>query len=151
VIDEAGWENVSVVQADATTPAIAPGSFDAAYAAMSLSAMPDPAAAVAAAGACLGPEGRIAVLDARPFQCVPLSLLNPLVEPVFGALTNWRPAIDVPAAIESTFETATVQGYHGGSIYVATGSRPGDAGPPGEKSGSGGHDSTGTDSGKGTS
>lgn len=120
----AGWDNVHVVRADATQPGIAEGAFDAAYAAMSLSAMPDPVAAVGAAAASLRPGGRLAVLDARPFQRAPLSLLNPVTRLAFERLTDWRPAVDVPGAIRSAFGDATVDSYHLGSVYVATGVRP---------------------------
>lgn len=123
-VDEAGWDNVHVIRGDATRPGITADAFDAVYAAMSLSAMPDPAAAVAVAAASLRPDGRLAVLDARPFQRAPLSLLNPLTNPAFEYLTDWRPAVDIPGAIDSTFETSSVDSYHFGSIYVATGVGP---------------------------
>ena len=125
----AGWENVHVVRGDATAPGIVDGSFDAAYAAMSLSAMPDPEAAVEAAAASLRPGGRVAVLDARPFQRAPLSALNPVAKPVFGWLTDWRPAVDVPGAIDAAFERSTVRDHHFGSIYVASGVGPRASGP----------------------
>lgn len=123
-IREAGWENVHVVRADATEPGLVPGTFDAAYAAMSMSAMPDPRGVVETAAACLRPDGRLAVLDARPFQRLPLSVVNPFLGPVFGRLTDWDHETDIPAAIDVAFETRTVQDYHGGSIYIATGARP---------------------------
>ncbi|MEF8815101.1 MAG: methyltransferase domain-containing protein [Halovenus sp.] len=123
-IEESGWENVHVSRADAAIPGIAAGTFDAVYAAMSLSAMPDPTAVVKTAAACLTPEGQFAVLDARPFQRLPLSLLNPLVAAVFKRTTDWKPEIDIPAAIESAFETTSVRGYHQGSIYIARGAQP---------------------------
>lgn len=123
-IDEAGWDNVHVVRADATAPGIAPGSFDAVYAAMSLSAMPDPAAAVEAAAASLTLGGHFAILDARPFQKMPLSLCNPVLNPAFKRFTNWRPEIDIPSAIASAFESSSVRSYHLGSIYIACGTNP---------------------------
>jgi len=129
-IAAAGWDNVHVVRADATDPGVAPDSFDAVYAAMSLSAMPDPTAAVAAAATRLAPDGRLAVLDARPFQRLPLSLVNPLTNRAFERLTDWRPEIDIPRAIDSAFETSPVRGYHFGSIYVARGTRPRAITPP---------------------
>lgn len=120
-IREAGWDNVHVIQADATNPGIHANSFDAVYAAMALSAMPEPTAVVRTAAACLDPDGQMTVLDARPFQRLPAALLNPLMIPVFKRLTDWKPRADIPAAIESTFETARVRGYHLGSIYIAFG------------------------------
>jgi demethylmenaquinone methyltransferase/2-methoxy-6-polyprenyl-1,4-benzoquinol methylase len=91
---------------------------------MSLTAMPDPVAAVETAARCLRPDGRVAVLDARPFQSLPLRLLNPLVVPVSRAATNWDHATDVPATIESRFEDSSVDSYNDGTVYVAVGRRP---------------------------
>jgi demethylmenaquinone methyltransferase/2-methoxy-6-polyprenyl-1,4-benzoquinol methylase len=122
-IEDAGWENVHVVHGDATTPGIRRGTFDAVYASMSISAMPNPVTAIDAAARCLRADGRIAVLDARPFQGV-WRVLNPAVVPVLRVLTDWDHETDVPAAIESRFETATVRGYNAGTIYVASGTGP---------------------------
>lgn len=123
-VEATGWENVHVVHGDATTPGVRPGSFDAAYASMSLSAMPDPVAAIEATARCLRPDGRIAVLDARPFQPLLLRALNPLVVPVLERLTDWDSETDVPAAIAARFEAATVRGYNAGTIYVASAEGP---------------------------
>ena len=118
------WENVHVVRGDATDLGVRADAFDAVYAAMSVSATPDPAAAVATAARCLRADGRLAVLDARPFQPLPLRVLNPLVVPVLRVLTDWNHAADVPAAVEARFETATVESYNAGTIYVASAARP---------------------------
>lgn len=123
-VADAGWENVHVVRGDATRPGVPDGVFDAAYAAMSLSAMSDPAAAVRAAAASLDPDGRLAVLDARPFQSLPLSLANPVLDPVLARLTDWNYEADVPGAIEASFGTTTVESYEGGAVYVATATGP---------------------------
>ncbi|RXK51683.1 class I SAM-dependent methyltransferase [Halorientalis pallida] len=119
-ISEAGWGNVHAVRADAATLPVA-GPFDAAYAAMSLSAMPDPEAVLDATRSVLAPGGRVAVLDARPFQSLPWRALNPVIVPLFRASTNWISESDVTAALERTFPTASVDDYYGGSIVAATG------------------------------
>jgi demethylmenaquinone methyltransferase/2-methoxy-6-polyprenyl-1,4-benzoquinol methylase len=118
-IADAGWRNVHVVQGDATGLGIRSGRFDAVYAAMSLSAMPDPVAGVETAARCLRPDGRLAVLDARPFQPLPLRVLNPLVVPIMRWLTDWDHETDVPEAMASRFEATDVRGYNAGTIYVA--------------------------------
>lgn len=119
-VRDAGWENVHVVHADAATlPVSEP--FDGVYAAMSLSAMPDPVAVFDATRSVLVPDGRVAVLDARPFQSLPWRVLNPLIVPLFRASTNWVSETDVTAALDAAFPTASVDGYYGGSIVVATG------------------------------
>lgn len=123
-VAEADWQNVDVIQGDATRPGVTRGAFDAVYAAMSLSAMGDPAAAVETAAACLGPDGRLAVLDARPFQQIPLSLMNPVLRPAFRWLTDWQPEVDIPAAIDSAFEEVAIDSHHLGSVYIGSGSQP---------------------------
>jgi ubiquinone/menaquinone biosynthesis C-methylase UbiE len=118
-----GWDNVHVARGDATSPPVAPDTFDAVYAAMSLTAMPDPAAAVRAAATALAPAGRFAALDARPFQGA-FSALNPIVVPVLARLTDWDHETDVPAAVDAAFDSSTVHSYQGGTIYVASAGDP---------------------------
>jgi len=122
-VREAGWGNVHVVRGDARRLPVPDGRFDAAYAAMSLSAVPDPAAAVAAARRSLRPGGRLVVLDARPFQGWPWRLANPVIVPVSRFLTDWVPEVDLPAALRREFETVGVTGFNAGTIFVARGER----------------------------
>jgi demethylmenaquinone methyltransferase/2-methoxy-6-polyprenyl-1,4-benzoquinol methylase len=113
------WENVHVLRGDATRPPLADESFDAVYAAMSLSAMPDPLGAVDAGHERLRPGGTLAVLDAQPFQHFPLTLLNLLLVPLFEALTNWVPDVDIPARIDERFDETHVTTYSDGTLFVA--------------------------------
>lgn len=115
----AGWDNVHVIRGDATRSGVAEGAFDAVYAAMSLSAVPDPLAAVDAAHDALRPGGRLSVLDAQPFQHFPLTLLNLLFVPLFEALTDWVPEVDLPAGIGERFDETTVTTYTDGTLFVA--------------------------------
>lgn len=118
-IGSAGWENVHVVRADAAHPPVASERFEAVYLAMSLSAMPDVEAVLAAAHDCLRDGGRLVVLDARPFQHWPWRVLNPAVVPLAKRLTNWFPTVDIPALLDRRFDTTTLWDHHGGSIYIA--------------------------------
>ena len=114
-----GWRNVEVVRADARRPPLRDGAFDAAYAAMSLSAVPDPAAAIEATRTALRPGGRLVVLDAQPFQRWPWRLLNGLVVPISERATNWVPDVDIGAVLRGEFEAVEVSTYNGGSVFVA--------------------------------
>jgi demethylmenaquinone methyltransferase/2-methoxy-6-polyprenyl-1,4-benzoquinol methylase len=119
-VQEEGWENVHVVRGDATRPGVRTGAFDAVYAAMSLTAMPEPLAAVDAARDALRPGGRLVVLDAQPFQHLPWRLLNLVLVPVFERLTNWVPDVDVPAGITERFAETSVETYTDGTLFVAS-------------------------------
>jgi demethylmenaquinone methyltransferase/2-methoxy-6-polyprenyl-1,4-benzoquinol methylase len=118
-IRRAGWENVHVVRGDASRPCVGADQFDAAYAAMSLSAMPDPGGVVDETATRLRPGGRLVVLDARPFQDRPWTALNPVVVPVSKWLTNWVPEVDLLDCLGRSFDSVAVTSANGGSILVA--------------------------------
>lgn len=120
-----GWNNVHVVRGDAgRLPIEVP--VDAVHAAMSLSAMPEQRAAVREAARILAPDGRLAVLDARPYPWGPLRVLNPLARWAFMSTTNWQPAQDVVATVREQFESVSVSSYCGGAIVVVRATEPSD-------------------------
>lgn len=107
------------VRADASRLPFVDGTFDAAYATLSMTAMADAAAVVRAVYRALRPGGRFVVFDTRPFQSGPLRLLNPLIVPVSVRATDWRPDADVVGALDETFDAVDVAAYSAGSVYVA--------------------------------
>jgi demethylmenaquinone methyltransferase/2-methoxy-6-polyprenyl-1,4-benzoquinol methylase len=117
----AEWSNVHVVRGDARRLPVR--EFDAAYASMSLSAVPDPDAAVAAVRDALRPGGRLVLLDARPFPRWPWTALNPLLVPVSKRLTDWVPEADLPGSLRRHFDRADVATYTAGSVLVGRGDR----------------------------
>ena len=122
-INKRGWTGVHTVRGDALRPPLARESVDAAYAAMSLSAMADPAAAIDAVEAVVKPGGRFVVLDARPFRDEPWSHLNSVIEPIAHRTTNWKPDVDLVELLMATFDDVDVTTYNGGSIFVACASK----------------------------
>jgi ubiquinone/menaquinone biosynthesis C-methylase UbiE len=119
-IDGNGWENVHVLGGDAATLGIDAESFDAVYASMSLSAMPEPVAVLQEEDSVLRPDGRVAVLDARPYQQFPLTLLNLVLNPLFRLTTNWYPRNDVVDSLRAVFPEVSVQTFNASTIVVAT-------------------------------
>ena len=84
----AKWELVHIVRGDAERLPVTRETFDAAYAAMSFSAVPAPTAAAAVVRRALVPGGWFVVLDAQPFQWAPLRVLNPFLVPLFEVTTD---------------------------------------------------------------
>jgi phosphatidylethanolamine/phosphatidyl-N-methylethanolamine N-methyltransferase len=129
-IRDGGWNSVHIVRGDATQPGVEDATFDAVYASMSLSAMPDPKSTLDAAYRTLRPGGRIVVLDARPFQEFPWTLLNPVIVPLSRWTTNWFPEENILNALDSQFRTTRVTVFNGGTIFIATARRPTQKGNP---------------------
>ena len=117
-VREAGWGNVHVLWGDAgRLPVDSP--VDAVYASMAVSAMPDPATVAREARRLLRPGGRMAVLDARPFE-EPWTALNRLVVPVSRLATDWNPEADVPGAMAATFDGVDLETHVWGTVFVAS-------------------------------
>ena len=121
---QAGWKNVHPVHGDSGRLGVDDEAFDRVYAAMTLSAMPNPADAVDAAYRALRPGGRIVVLDAQPFQELPWTLLNPVIVPLSKYTTNWVPEEHIPAALDARFGSTTIATFNGGTIFIATARKP---------------------------
>lgn len=117
-IQEMEWQNVHVCLADARRPPLPDGTCDAAYAAMSLSAVADPERAIEAVRATLRPGGRFVVLDAQPFQESPWTLVNPLITPLAEHTTNWVPEVDLVAALRHEFDAVDITAFNAGSIVI---------------------------------
>lgn len=118
-IQKAGWQNVHVVRGDAQRPPVVDETFDAAYASMSLSAVPSPERAIDAVEAAVRPGGRFVVLDAQPFQQWPWRRANPLIVPIAERTTNWVPEVDIPAELRREFDAVDVETWNAGTIFIA--------------------------------
>lgn len=110
-----------VLRADATSLPVRAEQFDAACATLSVSAMPDVPAVVAGIHDALSPGGRVAILDTQSFQTAPLSWLNPVVESISAAITNWYPDAPIVQSVEDEFAEVSVETFQGGTVYVVTG------------------------------
>lgn len=98
----AGWENVAVERADATTADLG-GPYDAAIATLALSVMPDAERAVGNVHSALEPGAPVGVLDLQPFQSGALRTFNPALRRFLCWYANWNAEEDVRTAVEEVF------------------------------------------------
>lgn len=117
-IRKSEWENIQVIRADGRYPPVAQSSIDAAYSAMSLTAIDQPERAIQAIYEALKPDGEFVILDAEPFDSWPWRIANWLVIPVAKLLTDWHPRENLVSVLEREFDAVHVSRYHGGSIVI---------------------------------
>lgn len=114
-----GWENVDVIQADATTADIGDG-FDAAIATLSMSVMPDIRKAVENIYGSIVAGGTFVVFDLRTVPSGSVRILNPLLWRFFYWFANWNPDGDVIDSLAVVFERVDiVNTYAAGVAYTA--------------------------------
>lgn len=101
----AEWPTVHTVRGDGTTLPVPTECVDAAYAAMSLSAVLDPVTAVREVHGCFGQAA--------------VSTRQPSRRPHSRRLTNWVTDVDIPTILESELETVSLDTYTGGAIFIA--------------------------------
>ena len=122
-VETHGWENVTVVRADATTAALG-GPYDAAIATLALSVMPDVERAVRNVHDALAPGAPLGVLDVRPVPSGPLRIANPFLRWFLRWYANWNPDGDVGEALEAVFGTVEgLETFAGGTLYSVTATR----------------------------
>lgn len=101
-IEEHGWENIEVHEADATTANLGDG-YDVVIATLALSVMPDIERAIKNIHDSLKVGGQLGVLDLQPVQSGPLRLLNPLLRRFLRWYANWNTNDRVKRAINAVF------------------------------------------------
>lgn len=119
-IEDAGWENVGVIRADASQMAFHESAFDAAIATLSMSVMPDVAAAARHVHEALVPGSRFVVFDLRTIPSGPLRVVNPLLVYFYRRFANWNPDEDTLDALRRVFDDVDLQRtYAAGTAYTA--------------------------------
>ena len=119
-IDEHGWENVSLIQADATKPVVANKQLDGVVATTAVSATPDVAATVQRAYDSVRPGGRFAVYEIRLVPEGLPKVLNPLIRRFYRLFGNWNSEEDVWLELQNQFGVAEfVRAFALGTNYIA--------------------------------
>lgn len=119
-IDERGWENVTLVQADATLPVVGDERLDGVVATTAVSATPDVRSTVENVHEALHPGARFAVYEIRLVQSGGTRVLNPFIVAFYRRFGNWNSEEDVLAELRSRFDrTEVVRTFALGTNYVA--------------------------------
>jgi demethylmenaquinone methyltransferase/2-methoxy-6-polyprenyl-1,4-benzoquinol methylase len=133
-VETRGWENVEVVQADATRLSYR-RPFDGALATTAVSAMPDVRGVVERVHDALVPGARFALYEIRLVPSGPARVLNPLVERFYRAFGNWNTEEDVLTELRRTFDSVEEgRSFALGTNYLAV-ARTADEGPSGRPHG----------------
>lgn len=101
-IEKHGWENVTVVRADATTADL-DGPYDAAIATLALSIMPNVERAVRNVHSALKPDASLGVLDLQAIQSGPFRVCNPFLKWFLRWYANWNPNENPRLIIKEVF------------------------------------------------
>jgi SAM-dependent methyltransferase len=114
-----GWNNVDVLQADATTADLGEG-FDAAIATLSVSVMPDVHRAIENVYRSLASGRTFVVFDLRTVPSRPARIVNPLLWRLFYWFANWNPDGNTIDSLTAVFEQVElVETCAAGAAYTA--------------------------------
>ncbi|WP_222913442.1 class I SAM-dependent methyltransferase [Natrinema sp. SYSU A 869] len=118
-VTEHGWNNIDVIQADATMADLGE-DFDAAIATLSMSVMPDIHRAIRNVYRSLASGGTFIIFDLRTIPSGPARILNPLLWRFFYWFANWNPNGDTIDSLTAIFEQVKiVETYAAGAAYTA--------------------------------
>lgn len=117
-----GWDNVTLLEADAAEIDLPERSFDGVICTLGFSVMPHYEKAIRRAVSLLKEGGRIVVCDASPLRGM-CALFNFIVVPIYRRAACWNPRKDVLGALEKYAAGLDVRRFNGGSIFIASGRR----------------------------
>ncbi|HKL28902.1 MAG TPA: class I SAM-dependent methyltransferase [Natrialbaceae archaeon] len=119
VVDH-GWNNVTLVQADATRPIVKDERFDGAVATTAVSATPSVRSTIENVHHALRPGSRFGLYEIRLVPAGPGRVLNPLVRTFYRRFGNWNADEDVFEELRRSFDrTEIVRTFALGTNYVA--------------------------------
>ena len=121
LVDMNGWQNVKLVQGDATE-LVLPEKIDGAISTLGMSAITESGKAIQRVYNQLKAGTALVVCDAKLFEGI-FRIFNPLIEVVYKFSAAWDWAEDIPGKMEDIFENVEVERYCGEAFYVAIAKR----------------------------
>lgn len=116
----AGWKNVDLIQGDAAALPFTDKSFDGIISTLGISAAPDFKKAAQRAKDVLKDNGRLVVLDAKPFEGI-WRIFNPIIKFLYTYGANWDYRKDIAGAMKEVFSKVEVEKFLGGAFYIIVG------------------------------
>lgn len=129
-VDDSGWENVTLVLADATRPIVTAERLDGVVATTAVSATPNVRSTVKNVHDALRPGARFAIYEIRLVPSGPARALNPMILAFYRLFGRWNADQDVLQELRSTFDrTEVVRSFALGTNYVAVAEKAGRSSP----------------------
>lgn len=115
-----GWQNVDLIWGDAAKLSLPNESFDGVISTLGISATPDFKRAIVRAKDVLRDNGRLVVLDAKPFGGI-WRVFNPIIKFLYAYGANWDYEKDIVGAMKEVFSKVEIEKFLGGAFYVVVG------------------------------
>ena len=119
-----GWDNIKLVQGDASQLQITENNFDGIISVLGISAIPGWKKALDRCHDVLRPEGKLVVCDASLFTGF-LKILNPLVRLIYSKFAAWDPSKNIPEKMKEIFGNVEVENLNLGTFFIAISTKKG--------------------------
>ena len=119
-----GWDNIKLVQGDASQLQITENNFDGIVSVLGISAIPGWKKALDRCHDVLRPEGKLVVCDASLFTGF-LKILNPLVRLIYSKFAAWDPSKNIPEKMKEIFGNVEVENLNLGTFFIAISTKKG--------------------------
>lgn len=112
------WNNITLIQGDASQLQIDENNFDGVLSVLGISAIPDWEKALDRCYNVLRHGGRLVVCDARLFTGF-LKFFNPLVKLIYSKFAAWDPSKNIPKKIEKIFGNVKMENFNFNTFFIA--------------------------------
>ncbi|MBI4439506.1 methyltransferase domain-containing protein [Candidatus Woesearchaeota archaeon] len=116
------WDNIKLVQGDASQLKIDENGFNGVISVLGISAIPGWEKAIRRCHEVLRYGGRMVVCDARLFGGF-LRFLNPAVLLVYSKFAAWDPSKNIPKQMKKVFGNVRAESYNLGTFFIAVSSK----------------------------
>ena len=121
-INKNGWQNIQLINENATKLSLLPESVDGIFSSLGISTIPNQKKALGRAKNILKENKKIVVLDAKSFSGI-WKILNILIVPAYKKLALWDYKDKVIKSFAEVFLKYKIEEYNLKTIYILTGKK----------------------------